>query len=271
MSDFSERVAAVLGVAPSNVAPLVPDSLSEVLLVTWPDGRRSVAKHSSAAGVEASMLRALLAADAPAPAVEAEHQAQNVLVLEYVANDGLFDASAWASLGTRLRFLHTPSAEDYGWPDDFAIGCVDLGNGRTRDWPAFWAEGRLVATARGLDRPWRERVDRVAARIRDWLPAAPPAALLHGDLWTGNMLVHGGRLVGLVDPACCFGDAEADLAMLALFSSPPEQFGEAYGALHPGWRERRPVYQLFPALLHARLWGERRFSMVDRVLGEIGF
>ena len=121
-----------------------------------------------------------------------------------------------------------------------------------------------------LDRPWRERVERLAGRLADLLPAAPAPALLHGDLWTGNILVKDGRLVGLVDPACYHGDAEVDLAMLDLFGPPPEEFYEAYGSLAPDWRERQPIYQLFPALAHVRLWGAGYHSMVDRLLSAAG-
>ena len=78
------------------------------------------------------------------------------------------------------------------------------------------------------------------------------------------------RLVGLVDPACYHGDAEVDLAMLDLFCSPPEAFREGYGAPAPGWRERQPIYQLFPALAHVRLWGAGYFPMVDRLLAAAG-
>jgi fructosamine-3-kinase len=103
------------------------------------------------------------------------------------------------------------------------------------------------------------------------LPTEPAPSLLHGDLWTGNILVRDGRLAALVDPACYHGDAEVDLAMLELFSSPPGAFWEAYGRLPPGWRERRPLYQLFPALAHVRLWGAGYFPLVERLLRAIGF
>jgi aminoglycoside phosphotransferase (APT) family kinase protein len=69
--------------------------------------------------------------------------------------------------------------------------------------------------------------------------AAPPPALLHGDLWGGNLLVREGKLAAFIDPACYHGDAEVDLAMLCLFDSPDEAFWEAYGPLDPGWDERR--------------------------------
>ena len=85
----------------------------------------------------------------------------------------------------------------------------------------------------------------------------------------GNILV-ATTAAALVDPACYGGDAEVDLAMLTLFDSPPEEFREAYGPLAPGWEERRPLYQLFPALVHLRLFGATYEPMVDRLLGQIG-
>jgi fructosamine-3-kinase len=106
--------------------------------------------------------------------------------------------------------------------------------------------------------------------LPELLPRAPRPAHLHGDLWSGNILVREGELAALIDPACYHGDAEVDLAMLTLFDSPDESFWEAYGALEPGWEERRGLYQLFPALLHLRLFGQSYAPMVDRLLGACG-
>jgi len=265
---FSQRVAALTGVAEDRLERLVAESVSEVLLVRRPTGVISVAKQSPAVAVEAAMLRALAGAGLPVPMVEGEHE--GVLLLEHVENDGLFSARAWADVGARIRELHRRGGEVYGWPVDYAIGTVTFDNRETDDWPRFWGEQRLVATASLLDRPWRERIERLARRLGDLLPASPPPALLHGDLWTGNILVRDGRLASLVDPACYYGHGEVDLAMLDLFSTPPEQFREAYGALEPGWRQRQPIYQLFPALAHVRLWGPGYHAMVDRLLEAVG-
>jgi fructosamine-3-kinase len=267
VSAFVSRVAALTGVAEDRLERLGGESVSEVLFVRR-GGQTSVAKKSPSVAAEAAMLRALAQAGAPVPAVEAEYE--NVLLLAHIENDGVFSSRAWADLGSRLRELHGRVSSAYGWPVDYAIGTVAFDNRETADWPRFWGEQRLVATAAVLDRPWRERVDRLARRLPDLLPASPPPALLHGDLWTGNILVRDGAVVGFIDPACYHGDAEVDLAMLELFCNPPEIFREAYGPLAPGWRERLPLYQLFPALVHVRLWGAGYHAMADRLLSAFG-
>jgi fructosamine-3-kinase len=268
MTAFARRVAALTGVDEERLERLSGGALSEALLVRRPDGRLSVAKRAAPPGVEAAMLRALLDSGVPAPLVEAEHG--GVLLIEHVANDRLFSPKAWASLGTVLRRLHEHRSAQYGWPSDYRIGTVEIDNRQGASWPVFWGEQRLLATAALLDRPWRERVEALARRLGDLLPADPPACHLHGDLWSGNVLVADGRLAALIDPACYHGDCEVDLAMLSLFDSPPDSFREAYGPLRPGWEERRNVYQLFPALLHLRLFGAGYTPLVDRLLAAAG-
>lgn len=268
MTAFRNRIAALTGAAEERMERLAGGQLSEVLLVRRPDGRVSVAKAGSGATAEAAMLRSLLNAGVPVPAVEAEHD--GLLLLEFVPNDRVFTAGAWTELGAALRGLHDQRGEGYGWPVDYEIGTVALDNRSRDNWPAFWGEQRLLSTAALLDRPWRERIERLLPRLPDLLPHDPAPAHLHGDLWSGNVLVQSGRLAALIDPACYHGDAEVDLAMLTLFDEPPEGFWQAYGRLEAGWRERRPVYQLFPALLHLRLFGSSYSGMVERLLDVIG-
>ena len=268
MTAFTRRVAQVTATAPELLRRLSGGDLSEVLLVNRSQGSPLVAKGGPDIAVEATMLRALAEAGLPAPAVEAEHG--DVLLLEHVANDGAFDEAAWADIGRQLAQLHRHMGTRYGWPADYSLGSVRLDNREQDDWPLFWGTQRLEATAAMLDRPWRERVEQLTARIGERLPERPSPSLLHGDLWGGNMLVRGGRLAALIDPACYYGHGEVDLAMLTLFDSPPDAFRSAYGPLEPGWRERRPIYQLFPALVHLRLFGTGYAGLVGRLLDECG-
>lgn len=263
-----ERVSALTGVAPEALARLTGGDLSEVLLVERPGLPAAVAKSGPNVAVEAQMLRALAEAGAPAPAIEAEFG--DVLLIAHVAHDEAFTPRAWADIGARLKALHAHRGEAYGWPSDYALGTVLIDNRQRGDWPGFWGEQRLASAAALLDLPWRERVERLALRLGDLLPAAPPPALLHGDLWTGNILVRDGALAALIDPACYHGDAEVDLAMLCLFGAPDEAFWDAYGRLEPGWEVRRALYQLFPALVHLRLFGPSYAPLVERLLKHAG-
>jgi fructosamine-3-kinase len=255
MSAFAIKAAAAAHVPMEVLERLAGGDLSEVLLVRRGHGDVLVAKGGPAVAAEAAMLRALQAIGMPVPNVEGEHG--DVLLMQFIANDGIFSIKAWAE-------------EHYGWPVNYRLGTVEIDNRERTDWLAFWGEQRLAATASVLDRPWRERVDRLARRLPDVLPAAPPASLLHGDLWSGNILVADGALAALIDPACYHGDAEVDLAMLTLFDTPPDTFWDAYGRREPGWEERRRAYQLFPALVHLRLFGASYGGMVDRLLHSLG-
>jgi fructosamine-3-kinase len=265
---FARKVAAAAHVPEGRLERLSGGDLSEVLLVRRGDGRLSVAKGGAAIAVEAAMLRELANAGVPVPLVEGE--VDGVLLLEHIANDGVFSARAWAAIGTALRALHDRVGTSYGWPVDYQIGTVALENRESGNWPEFWGEQRLAPTASILDRPWRERVANLLPRLEAILPASPRASLLHGDLWTGNILVREGTLAALIDPASYYGHAEVDLAMLSLFEALPPEFGEAYGPLEPGWEARRGVYQLFPALMHLRLFGQSYSAMTDRLLGQLG-
>lgn len=254
------------GIAPERIQRLYGGDLSEVLLLQREGGHAVVAKGGPSAGTEAQMLRELAAAGVPVPSVEAEYG--DVLLIEYVEADEAFTPRAWADVGAQVRAMHGHLGESYGWPVDYAFGSVRLDNKPGNDWPRFWGEQRLVETAALLDRPWRERVERLANRVADLLPAQPPASLLHGDLWAGNMLVRDGRLAAFIDPACYHGHAEVDLAMICLFGRPDPTFWDAYGPLEAGWEERRSIYQLFPALAHLRLFGASYEPLADRLLSK---
>ncbi len=268
MSAFSARVATLAGVEEGSLERLAGGDLSPVLLVRRSGAGPLVAKGGPSTNTEAAMLRALAGIGIPVPALESEFD--GVLMLEHVEGDGVFSARAWEDIGRQLARLHGHIGDQYGWPVDYRLGTVDLDNRERADWPGFWAEQRLLAVASVLDRPWRERVEQLAGRMADLLPAAPPPAWLHGDLWSGNILVRDGGLAAFIDPACYHGHAEVDLAMLHLLDAPPPEFWQGYGGKPNGWEERLPLYQLFPALVHLRLFGTTYAPLVDRLLQAAG-
>jgi len=266
MDTLSAACAEVLGSAPDS-RQLHGGDLSEVLRLNLDDGREVVAKRGPIVTREARMLEAIAAAGAPVPRVLGV--AGDVLLMEAL-NETAPSGDAWRRLGDDLARLHATTGAGYGWPEEYAFGPVAIANAPADDWPAFWAERRLLPFLPHLPRSLARRVERLAGRLADLVPKAPPPALLHGDLWLGNLLAGPGGRFYLIDPASYHGDAEVDLAMLHLFGTPGARFAEAYGALAAGWQERRAVYSLFPALVHVRLFGAGYHAMASGFLTAVG-
>jgi fructosamine-3-kinase len=202
-----------------------------------------------------------------------------VLVLEWLEPGAVGDE---AELGRGLAWVHAAGAAAFGTTapaDDgssaaepLRIGPLLLANDPLADWPSFYAERRL----RPLLAPGRDRgalsaagvraVERVCERLPELAGPPEPPARLHGDLWSGNVLWSGGRPY-LIDPVAYGGHREVDLAMLRLFGAPGPGLLAAYEEVAPladGHEERVALWQLFPLLVHAVLFGGGYGSSVER-------
>ena len=186
--------------------------------------------------------------------------ADDFLALEWLEPKGRYDEE---ELGRGLAQLHVAGATAFGEVPlpPLRIGPLVFDDAPSGDWPGFYAERRLLPLAERF-----ASVQRVCERIHDLAGPHEPPARLHGDLWSGNVLASGGRPY-LVDPAAYGGHREVDLAMLRLFGSPGPRFLAAYeevAPLAPGHEDRVELYQLFPLLVHATLFGGGYAQSVER-------
>jgi fructosamine-3-kinase len=189
-----------------------------------------------------------------------------LLALEWLEEGGRGDE---ADLGRGLAIVHGAGAERFGGgAAPLRIGRLALPDDPLDDWPEFYAERRLrplIGPAR-LSAAGTRAVEAVCERIHDLAGPSEPPARLHGDLWSGNVLWSGGRPY-VIDPIAYGGHREVDLAMLQLFGSPGPRFFAAYEDVSPlagGWRDRVALYQLFPLLVHAALFGGGYAASVER-------
>ena len=203
------------------------------------------------APLEAAGLRWLAEAGARVPRIVDE--APGRLVLQRI-QPGHLDAAGEEELGRMLAQMHACGAARFGTlpaAGRFLVGRCELESPEGEDWNGYYLQHRLLPLAR------RVGLEAQVAQVRVEAPVEPPARL-HGDLWTGNVLAdHDGR-PWLIDPAAYGGHREVDLAMLDLFGVIPARTAAAYhevAPLAPGWRERLPLWQLFPLLVHAVLFG----------------
>lgn len=231
--------------------------MSDVFVKTQPG---AAADFFSAEANGLDLLR--VAGGPPLPAVRQVDDDR--IVLDRIQPGQASEAAA-REFGRRLATMHTTWLPGLGAAAPGYVGTLPLDNGpldntTSDDWPTFYAERRLRPYLHGLDNEVRDAVDRVIDRLHDLAGPPEQPARIHGDLWSGNLLWAADGQVWLVDAASAHGGhRETDLAMLALFGAPYlDVIVSAYQEVAPlacGWRERVPLHQLHPLLVHAQLFG----------------
>ena len=262
------EVAKTLGTAVTAAVPVSGGDICQAHRVTLDDGRTVFVKTRPGAPAdffrtEARGLAALAAAGgAPVPGVLAV--TDDSLVLEWI-EPGRPTAAAAAAFGAALAVTHSARPPHFGGDGDGYLGSLRLPNGPAASWPELYAEQRVgpalrVAVDRGrISAADAASVSCVLAVLPELAGAPEPPALLHGDLWSGNVLWAASGPAHLIDPAVHGGHRETDLAMLALFGTPHlDRILAAYDAVYPladGWRTRVALHQLHPVVVHAALFG----------------
>jgi fructosamine-3-kinase len=255
------------------------------LTVRLKDGRHLAAKARTghdgpSLELEGYMLSELARlSDLPVPHVHVA--ADDLLVMDFVDNDGgAITKNVERHAAELIAALHASPRESFGYARDTLIGPLHQPNPKHERWIPFFRDARLMfmaqqAYAQGsLPAGLFGRIERLAGVLDDYLvePAFP--SLLHGDLWTGNVLVKGQRIAGFVDPAIYFGHPEIELAFTTIFGTFGPAFFEAYESLlplAPGFHEvRRDLYNLYPTLVHVRLFGASYVARVERTLSWLG-
>lgn len=206
---------------------------------------------------------------------------QAFIAMEYLVLGAAGNRTA-ARAGEQLAAMHRSTAAAHGWHRDNTIGATPQPNAQDTDWARFWSERRLgfqldLAARNGHGGRLQQRGAKLLERVGALLDHAPAPSLLHGDLWGGNFSADAGGNPVIFDPACYYGDREADIAMTELFGGFASRFYAAYNAvwpLDPGYDTRKTLYNLYHILNHLNLfgggYGSQAERMIDRLLATVG-
>jgi fructosamine-3-kinase len=243
-------------------------ALAEVVL---DDGRAVMVKRADGfeeARAEAAGLRWLAETGTVRVPTAYGHDGRR-LVTDLIAR-GRPSREAALELGRALAGLHLAGAPAFGsappgGPREAYIGRAPLRNVEGAEWPAWYAEYRVLPYLRSavddgtITLAESATIERLCARLPGLAGPAEPPARLHGDLWNGNVLWGADGHAWLIDPAAHGGHRETDLAMLQLFGCPHlDEILRGYEQRAPladGWADRIGLHQLFPLLVHAVLFG----------------
>lgn len=272
---LDDRVRAALGIAVIGETTLAGGCVGDVRKLKLADNRIVVAKLGAGGVLEGRMLSDLAArSKLPVPSVLFADDA--LLLMTFIETSGSLTDSAQEDAADHLAALHAITGDKFGFDYDTVIGGLHQPNLWTQSWRAFFRDHRLLHTGRvaldagRLPAVTFRRLEKLCARLDRWIDDSVTPSLIHGDMWTGNVLCRDGRIAGFVDPAIYFADAEIELAFSTLFGTFGERFFQRYAELRPirpGFFEaRRDLYNLYPLLVHVRLFGGSYVAQVDQIL-----
>lgn len=195
------------------------------------------------------------------------------LVLEFVEFEN-GSTQNWQRLGKQLAQLHRTTTDTFGWHEDNWIGNTPQLNTPSADWITFFRDSRIAPQlnlAAQNGHPFRhgpELQRKIPALLKNH---SPQPALIHGDLWAGNVgFANNGPII--FDPAAHFADRECDLAMTRLFGGFPTAFYAAYENEWPLPQDasvRLALYQLYHILNHANLFQGAYLQQAQSLINQL--
>lgn len=280
--NLARTIEQAAGIGLHDITALQSGTPGEIYRAQTADGKPLVVKIGSgndATAVEGWMLN-YLDRNTALPVPEVIYADDRLLLMSWIEAGHGITAGAQTHAAELLAALHNISSEAYGLERDTVIGGLAQPNGQGKSWIEFFRDRRLLYMARQALNAGRlpgklmDRIESFAARLSEWLEEPLQPALIHGDMWSGNVLVRDDRIAGFIDPAIYFADAEIELAFSTMFSTFTEPFFARYNEIRPirpgFWEARCDIYNLYPLLVHTRLFGGGYSSSVDSTLARFG-
>lgn len=195
------------------------------------------------------------------------------LMLDFVA-ESTKKEDYWSDFGQKLAQLHSKTNENFGLHFNNYVGALRQINDFSKDGIQFFLEKRLLFQlemaykAKLVDYKLYIDTQNLFSKIPSIFPKETPA-LLHGDLWSGNIMVGSDGYAAVVDPSAYYGLREAEIAFTTLFGGFKAAFYEAYNEVKPlesGFKDRIDLYNIYPLLVHLNLFGGGYLDAVKRIV-----
>ena len=187
----------------------------------------------------------------------------NLLVMEFIDHNKIKDKKSEQDLACQLARIHQIKNDRFGFEFDPPIGGLRQPSSFEKSWVDFYRDKRLnmifelINATNPMPNEINKGIERLLKNLKDLIPDNPHPSLIHGDLWEGNILLHDGKLVGLIDPGIYYAHHEMEIAYLEWFryiSRDFYQYYSEYNQLDKDFVKYSEVYQLYYCLLNVHLW-----------------
>ena len=193
------------------------------------------------------------------------------LVLEYIQPGSSIN---WEIFGFKLAQLHNITNSQFGLDHNNYIGSLEQNNNYKSTWEEFYSNFRLLPlTEKARDKQLIlksdvNKIEKLCLKLNELIPNTNPS-LIHGDLWSGNLISDKNNEPVLIDPAVYYAHPEMDWAMLSLFGNYPTIAMEKYNEINPiekDFEKRKEIHQLYPLLVHLILFGKGYYRSVMSII-----
>jgi len=280
------KIESDLSLKITNSTQLSGGSISNVLMLETSRGEKYLLKYLynapsrfySAEAHGLDLIRSVEQVLAPKAITYLDSQVPDsfsFILLEWIESDGFV---AEEHLAKSLAILHQNTTSKFGLTDDNFIGLSQQINSTHSDWGEFFFSCRILPQLHsGLKLGWLsqelyEQFSQFESEFKYCLNQCQDnPSLLHGDLWSGNVLYANG-FAYLIDPAAYFGVREADIAMTELFGGFSDTFYKHYNELFPlssDYNDRKSLLNLYHIMNHANLFGGSYISQSVHCLTKI--
>ncbi|MCH9746141.1 MAG: fructosamine kinase family protein [Proteobacteria bacterium] len=198
---------------------------------------------------------------------------EHCLILEWI--EVKHNPNLQSQMGIELAQLHQNTQPFFGFDFDNKIGQTPQPNAvgeKIDNWAQFYWQYRLqyqINLAKDNQLISEEEYQQLLS-IKTLLPKLLDydikPTLLHGDLWSGNVL-SGEDNPYFIDSASYYGHREIDFALTFMFGGFSSEFYESYNKTYPlskSFNDRKPLYMLYHYLNHLNIFGSGYHQHVMR-------
>ena len=203
------------------------------------------------------------------------HLEKNLFIMEWKEHNNLINEQSEDELALNLAKIHSVKNNNFGYDYNSPIGGLEQPCEFEKSWISFFRSKRLKMIAdeinkvEELPKEINLGLEKILTKLEKFIPESNSPCLIHGDLWSGNILFNNGKLVGLIDPSVYFAINELDLSSLYFLNTVSKDFIDKYKEhikIEPGFNERIGIYELYYALLNVHLWSRNYINQTYEII-----